>query len=146
MTMTMDSSKKVLNIAAVINFICGVPMTLLGIFGLSSAAAAYTVPEIADSLGEAGPMAAVLIFAASLIVLFSGILTIVEGILDKRAAKDPTKVMPVWWISIVLLVTHGISVVLAAMNGTLGIGSIAGLALTAFVFWAADFMKKELGK
>ena len=144
MTMTMDSSKNILNIASIIDFICGIPMMILGILGLTGTSIASQVPEITNELAEAGPALAAVAVIASAVCLISGLLTVVEGILSRRAAKDPTKVMPVWVISLVLLVMHGIAVVQNAMNGTLGIGTILSFALTQVVFWAANFMKKEM--
>ena len=58
MTMTVDSAKKILNIAAVIHLIGGILMIVVGILGLSGTAASYVAPEIADSLAEAGPVTA----------------------------------------------------------------------------------------
>ena len=146
MTMTADSSRKILNIAAVIHIICGIPMIVIGILGISGTAAASVAPEIADSLAEAGPMTAGMIMVLSAITLMVGFLAAVEGVLDRRAAKDPTKVMPVWYLSIVLLVINVIGLGLSAVTGTLGIGTIIELLFTVLVFSAANSIRKELGK
>ena len=146
MTMTVDSAKKILNIAAVIHIICGIPMIVIGILGISGTAAASVAPEIAESLAEAGPMTAGVIMVLSAITLIVGFLAAVEGVLDRRAAKDPTKVMPVWYLSIVLLVINVIGLGLSAVTGTLGIGTIIELLFTVLVFSAANSIRKELGK
>ena len=150
MRMTVDSAKKILNIAAVIHMIGGVLMIVIGILGFSGTAAAFVAPEIADSMAEAGPMAAGVIMALSAITLLVGFLAAVEGVLDRRAAKDPEKVMPVWYLSIVLLVINVIGLILPAVTGTLAISSAIGSAVeilfAALVFRAADSIRKELGK
>ena len=146
MTMTVNSATKILNIAAVIHIICGIPMIVVGILGLSGTAAATVAPEIADSLAEAGPMTAGVIMVLSAITLIVGFLAAVEGVLDRRAAKDPAKVMPVWYLSIVLLVINVIGLGLSAVTGTLGIGTIIELLFTVLVFSAANSIRKELGK
>ena len=146
MTMTVDSARKILNIAAVIHIICGIPMIVIGILGISGTAAASVAPEIAESLAEAGPMTAGVIMVLSAITLIVGFLAAVEGVLDRRAAKDPTKVMPVWYLSIVLLVINVIGLGLSAVTGTLGIGTIIELLFTVLVFSAANSIRKELGK
>ena len=146
MTMTVDSARKILNIAAVIHIICGIPMIVIGILGISGTAAASVAPEIAESLAEAGPMTAGVIMVLSAITLIVGFLAAVEGVLDRRAAKDPAKVMPVWYLSIVLLVINVIGLVLSVMTGTLGISTIIELLFTVLVFSAANSIKKELGK
>ena len=146
MTMTVDSARKILNIAAVIHIICGIPMIVVGILGLSGTAAASVAPEIAESLAEAGPMTAGVIMVLSAVILIVGFLAAVEGVLDRRAAKDPTKVMPVWYLSIVLLVINVIGLGLSAVTGTLGIGTIIELLFTVLVFSAANSIRKELGK
>ena len=146
MTMTVDSARKILNIAAVIHIICGIPMIVVGILGLSGTAAATVAPESADSLAEAGPMTAGVIMVLSAVILIVGFLAAVEGVLDRRAAKDPTKVMPVWYLSIVLLVINVIGLGLSAVTGTLGIGTIIELLFTVLVFSAANSIRKELGK
>ena len=146
MTMTVDSARKVLNIAAVIHLIGGILMIVVGILGLSGTAAASVAPEIADSLAEAGPMTAGAVMALSAVILIVGFLAAVEGVLDRRAAKDPAKVMPVWYLSIVLLVINVIGLGLSAVTGTLGIGTIIELLFTVLVFSAANSIRKELGK
>ena len=92
MTMTVDSARKILNIAAVIHIICGIPMIVVGILGISGTAAASVAPEIADSLAEAGPMTAGVVMALSAVILVTGFLATVEGVLARRAVKDPAKV------------------------------------------------------
>ena len=146
MTMTVDSARKILNIAAVIHIICGIPMIVIGILGISGTAAASVAPEIADSLAEAGPVTAGVIMALSAVTLIVGFLAAVEGVLARRAAKDPSKVMPVWYLSIALLVINVIGLILSIVTGTLGISTIIELLFTGLVFQAAGFMKKELGK
>ena len=146
MTMTVNSARRILNIAAVIHIICGIPMIVVGILGLSGTAAASVAPEIAESLAEAGPMTAGAVMALSAVILIVGFLAAVEGVLDRRAAKDPAKVMPVWYLSIVLLVINVIGLGLSAVTGTLGIGTIIELLFTALVFSAANSIRKELGK
>ena len=146
MTMTVDSAKKILNIAAVIHIICGIPMSVIGILGISGTAAASVAPEIADSLAEAGPMTAGVIMVLSAITLIVGFLAAVEGVLDRRAAKGPAKVMPVWYLSIVLLVINVIGLGLSAVTGTMGISTVIELLFTVLVFSAANSIRKELGK
>ena len=146
MTMTVDSARKILNIAAVIHIICGIPMIVIGILGISGTAAASVAPEIAESLAEAGPMTAGAVMALSAVILIVGFLAAVEGVLDRRAAKDPTKVMPVWYLSIVLLVINVIGLGLSAVTGTMGISTVIELLFTVLVFSAANSIRKELGK
>ena len=146
MTMTVDSARKILNIAAVIHIICGIPMIVVGILGLSGTAAATVAPEIAESLAEAVPMTAGVIMVLSAITLIVGFLAAVEGVLDRRAAKDPAKVMPVWYLSIVLLVINVIGLGLSAVTGTMGISTVIELLFTVLVFSAANSIRKELGK
>ena len=144
--MTVNSARKILNFAAVIHIICGIPMIVIGILGISGTAAASVAPEIADSLAEAGPMTAGAVMALSAVILVIGFLATVEGVLARRAAKDPSKVMPVWYLSIALLVINVIGLILSIVTGTLGISTIIELLFTGLVFQAAGFMKKELGK
>ena len=150
MTMTADSARKILNIAAFIHLIGGILMIVIGILGLSGTAASYVAPEIADSLAEAGPVTAGMIMTLSAVTLMIGFLAVVEGVLARRAAKDPAKVMPVWYLSIVLLVINVIGLILPAVTGNLAIssaiGSIIEILFAALVFRAADSIRKELGK
>ena len=144
--MTVNSARKILNFAAVIHIICGIPMIVIGILGLSGTAAASVTPEIVESLAEAGPMTAGAVMALSAVILVIGFLATVEGVLARRAAKDPSKVMPVWYLSIALLVINVIGLILSIVTGTLEISTIIELLFTGLVFQAAGFMKKELGK
>ena len=144
--MTVNSARKILNFAAVIHIICGIPMIVIGILGLSGTAAASVTPEIVESLAEAGPMTAGAVMALSAVILVIGFLATVEGVLARRAAKDPSKVMPVWYLSIALHVINVIGLILSIVTRTLGISTIIELLFTGLVFQAAGFMKKELGK
>ena len=91
-------------------------------------------------------MTAGVVMALSAVILVIGFLATVEGVLARRAAKDPSKVMPVWYLSIALLVINVIGLILSIVTGTLGISTIIELLFTGLVFQAAGFMKKELGK
>lgn len=148
--MNMDTSKKILNIAAVINFISGIPTVILGVIGLMGTQILMNDPkateELGTQLGEMAPAAPTLMYAVFGIMILSGVLTIVEGILNMRAVRDPEKIMPVWYLSIVLLVLNITGVISSAMSNSLGINAIVNLVMAGTVFYAANSIKEQLGK
>ena len=142
MMMTMDNSRRVLNIAALFDFISGVLLTALGICGFALAFTALNTPDLAYKMSSFGG-SSVIIGSCALLVLTGG-LAIVEGFLALRAVKDPSRIMPVWVLSIVTLVLHVVSLIIDFAAGSFGLYNVFGVMIASMVFAAANSMKNEV--
>ena len=66
-----------------------------------------------------------------------------------RAAKDPTKIMPVWVLSIVSLVLNILALGSSIFGGVAPadlLRSVLALAVSGLMFWAANNIKTAVGK
>ena len=147
--MEMSMSRKLLNAAAIIEFIEGafvlVLCALVVLAGISDPTLGEAVTTT-PSLGEFAPYT-VLIVGGVLGLCALG--SIIMGFLERRAAKDPTKIMPVWVLSILSVVLGAGSIVLNLVH-QVAIADLAfnfvGLAISILVLAAANNIKKEAGK
>ena len=147
--MEMSMSRKLLNAAAIIEFIEGAFILVLcalvvlaGINDPTLGDAITTVP----SLGELAPYT-VLIVGGILGLYALG--SIIMGLLERRAAKDPSKIMPVWVLSIITTVFTSISVISSLVQHTPVQemhSSIISLAISIAVLVIATNVKKEARK
>ena len=147
--MEMSMSRKLLNAAAIIEFIEGafvlVLCALVVLAGISDPTLGEAVTTT-PSLGEFAPYT-VLIVGGVLGLCALG--SIIMGFLERRAAKDPTKIMPVWVLSIISTVLTSMCVIsslvqhtpVQAMNS-----SIISLAISIAVLVIATNVKKEARK
>ena len=152
--MQRSGSQKVLLVLSILNII-GAVLGLLGGLAIMLGGAFFgAVPasEAASALegtgvtqGEAGALVGVLGF----VVILSGVIELVMGILGVRAANDNQKIMPVWVLSIASLVLNAIALVSTIVNGTFGTqgaSSIVGLILAVLMMWIANNIKREAGR
>jgi hypothetical protein len=78
--------------------------------------------------------------------IFSGVLSIVEGILGIRAANDMNKIMPVWILSIISLIGSVVTIIFSITQGTFGSNVwsyLLSLAASGAMFWIANNIKTQ---
>lgn len=109
----------------------------------------------ADQLAEAGVTAAdagMLSVATSMmavILIVAAAVSILEGVLGIRAAKDASKIMPVWILAIIGLVGAVITIIVSIANGSFAanaVSNIITLVIDGLMFWIANNIKTEAGK
>ena len=117
--------KLALKIVSVLQLICGI---LLAVLGLASTA------MFATAGGEGSAALAVL----SVLLVLSGALGIISGVLGLRAAKDPAKAMPA-------VVLGGISLALSVVSlvTSFSLESLAQCVLPAIYFGCALGLKNS---
>ena len=142
MTMTMETSRKVLNFASVYNFVTGGLVLLLGILGLVGVGAASAFPEALENVGAATVN---VLAGSSVLLLGTGVVEMFEGVCNRNAAKDPAKVFPALYLSIIMMAMQASSLIFSIAEGGNILLNVAGLAITATVFCAANSMKKAAG-
>ena len=130
--MSLGTSKMVLKIFGIFSIICGVFVIALGVFalvGLTQISPDELASDPTLSTG-AGSIA---------ILLFLGLVSLLEGIFSLRGAKDASKIMPAWIFAIIGVITGVIGLF---TGGVLG-GSIFSLIINIVIFIAANKIKKS---
>ena len=139
--MKMATSKKILHIASIYNYVTGGFLLLIGILGVAGVGAALDTSEALEDVG----LSFGLLAKGSVILLLAGTAGIIAGICDREAAKDPKKVMPAWYFSIVMIVIQVVSMIFSISDTEEVLFNILSLFLCVVVFFAANSMKKEVG-
>lgn len=145
--MDMALSKKVLNIAGIVDYITGGLTLILCVLAVALGAAGLSDPEFAQSFPATLGAAAFTTFGIYLGI--NALISIVTGYLSRRAVKDPTKVMPVWVISLISLVINAASVISCMAYDSTGSdmgGQIINFILAAVIFVAANSIKNSIRK
>ena len=148
--MERSQSQKVIRILSIINIIGAVLFIILGfmvIAGGALAGASGGSEIVAEGItaAEAGGLVSI----GGIVFVVIGIIEMLIGILGIRASNDASKIMPVWWLSLISLVMQvaGLVATFVQGGGTNGIiGTIASIAVAALMFWAANNVKAEAGK
>ena len=149
--MELETSKKILNIFGILNIIFGIFGFIFGIMflaGGSFAGIGLASGEIQASQDLQMGIGIALI--GGIIFVIIGILNFIEGILDRRAAKDISKIMPAWIISIIGLFDAAYSIFTLFTGKNYTPQSILGVAiavvLSIITFMAANSIKAAAGK
>ena len=127
--MTTETSRKILNVFGIIDIILGTIGIIVGVFAAAGGGALS---------GAAGFVVLVL----GVVLIFSALFSLLEGIFARRAAKDPSRVMPAFVFAIISLVFA----LLGLYNAVSGSGSFwtAGLnvLVNGLLFAAANTLRK----
>ena len=137
--MDLATSQKVVRIFGIIDIVVGVLVLVggVGMFGLGGAGAA-----VGDLNDKNVVLGAGILMLLGIIMLVSGIASILEGVFSLRAAKDASKVKPLWVLSIINIVLSVINLIGSFSNdGTSIFSGIISLAINAVIFYLANNIK-----
>jgi hypothetical protein len=84
-----------------------------------------------------------LVLVAGGAMLVMGCFSLAEGILSRRAAKDPSKAQPAFVITIISLVLAAINLTWAVVGGGSPVSAIVSVAINALLVMAANTQRKE---
>ena len=135
----MSNSQKYIKIISIIDIV-------FGVLGLIVSAAAATGGFVLASGATGADVAATDAMgfgAAMVIVALSSIFTIIVGILGLRAAKDASKVKPLFVVSIISLAVGVVSVILSVTGGTFKVSDLSGLVGSALMVFCANNVRKQ---
>lgn len=145
----LENARKTLKILGIVCVIFGIIGILMG--GLSLAGGGLMAGGLADTSGmsaadaETASLATGLVLGAGIVLLFSGIFTLLMGIFSVRGANDFSKVGAAYVFAIINLVVAIAGVVIDIIGGG-GISAIlanaGALAFSAGIFWAANTIKQ----
>ena len=145
--MEMTISRKVLNIAGILDYIAGGLTLLLGIAITGAGVLAMNDPELAQDMPvDLGVHTALII---GIVLAAGALLTMVYAHLERAAAKNPAKIMPVWVLSLLsVLINVGNLIYNLMMHVAIAeMGScFTGLAISILMLIIADNIKKEAGR
>ena len=137
--MTVETSRKILKIFGIISIIIGALGAIIGIVGVVGGGA---LASAGDDMSLGVGAAAIIV---SVVLLLSGIVSLLEGIFSVRAANDVSKIMPAWVFAIISLVFSVVGIFTNIKSGTSSIvGAIIGLGISVLIFVAANTIKKSL--
>ena len=138
----MSKSQKYINIISILNIIGGAIFIILGIVGFAGKGAVGN----AALVEQAGTADAPAMANAFLIVMIgSGVLSLITGILGVRAAKDATKVKPVFILSAISLAVVVIGLIGSIISGSFSASGLLELVAPGLMFWCANNVKKQAG-
>lgn len=144
--MESTTSKHILNIAGVLEVITGSLTLILSIAALALGIGGLTHAQYAQNfLVDIG---ACTLLGMGAVLGVNAAFSILYGFLEKRAAKNPSKIMPVWYISIISTVFNAIRLIIDIVNQTPlsdMVGSIVFFGIAVLVMIAAGSIKKEAG-
>lgn len=138
----MSNSQKYINIISILNIIGGaaqIIIGLLGAFGVGSVGA----DAIAQQAGDASAHTAVTGFIIALIV--AGVFSLICGILGVRAAKDASKIKPVFVLACISLAVALVGNIASIIGGSFSIGNLTELVAPALMVFCANNVRKQNG-
>lgn len=138
----MSNSQKYINIVSILNIIAGAIFIVLGIVGFAGKGAVGDA-ALVEQAGTAAAPATANAFLIGMIA--SGALSLITGILGFRAAKDATKVKPVFILSAISLAIVVIGLIGSAISGSFSVKGLLELVAPGLMFWCANNVKKQAG-
>lgn len=136
----MSNSQKYINIVSILNIIGGAAQIVFGILGAIGAGFVGSAAINAEA-GSATAAASVTGFVIALIV--SGAFSLICGILGVRAAKDASKIKPVFTLACLSLAVSAIGIIANIIGGQFSIGDLAQLVAPALMVWCANNVRKQ---
>ena len=137
----MSGSQKYIKIVGILNIIGGAFYVLIGILGFLGKGLVGNEALIKEA-GDSNAPAAVNVFLIVMIII--GLFSLIVGILGVRAGNDPSKVGPVFTLSIVSLAISVIGLVGSIFNGSFSIYSLIECVPPALMTWCANNVKKQV--
>ena len=108
---------------------------LIGIGGFGAATMDVNDEEVAGGV--------VSIVVVGLVMLATGILSLLEGIFSLQAAKNAAKAGPLWVISLVSVIGSVASMLLNIISGGSFTSGLFSLLINCFIFYLANNIKKH---
>ena len=138
--MDLAQSQKIIKILGILSIVAAVFVLigaagLIGIGGFGAATMDVNGEEVAG-----GVVSLVLV---GIVMLATGILSLLEGIFSLQAAKDAAKAGPLWVISLVSVIGPVASMLLNIVSGGSFTSGLVSLLINCFIFYLANNIKKH---
>lgn len=139
--MDLAKSQKIVKVLGILDIIAAVLCVIAGVgmFGVSGLAA-----ESEDIATNTDLQTGVAVFIfMGIIMLASGVVDLLEGIFALRAAKDASKVKPLWIFAIIGVVLGVMALITTIVKGGENVLSdVFSLAISCCMFYLANNIKK----
>ena len=139
--MTVQTSKTVLKVLGIVDIILGVLVLLGSVLTLTGGGllASGAVPMDQVEAGVSGT----LVLVAGGVMLLMGCFSLAEGILARRAAKDPSKAQPAFVFAVISLVLAAGNLISAIVGGGAPVSGLVSVAVNVLLVMAANAVRKE---
>ncbi len=145
--MEMSLSRKFLNVAGFLDYIMGTLALILSVLISAAGVYIYMHPALAKEIPSDFGRFSILVLGIA--VAAGAVFTILYGYLERAAAKDPAKIMPVWVLSILGVVLETGNIIIELIHHTaiadMGYAFIC-LLFSILVLVIANNVKKEAGR
>lgn len=147
--MNNNTSKTIIRVVSILNYIegaiylLGAAFFFVGGAMLGTADPASTTELVQETGMSASEMAGMTGMVGAGLVI-SGIMALIIGFLGMRAYKDPSKIMPVWVLSIISLVLSILALGFSIFSGSAPadlLRPVVTVAMSGLMFWAANNIK-----
>ena len=139
--MKIETSKSVLKVCGSIDMFYGVLEILLGALSMAGGGLVSAMGSLAEA--DIPEVAGPLVLVTGIGIVLLGVFSLVEGILSRKAATDPSKARPAFVFAVISLVLTGINLVASLVNGGSPLSAIVGVVLNGLLVAAAYTMRKE---
>ena len=136
--MTVKISKSILNVFGLIDIIYGVFEIIFSILAFADGGLLAS-GQVAAEEGVTGPM----VILVGVVFLLLGAFSLVEGILSRRAAKDPSKAKPAFVFAIISLVLAAVGLVNTLTGSGSPVSAIVSVVINVLLVVAANTLRKE---
>ena len=137
----MSASQKYIKIVSILNIIGGAFYVLIGILGFLGKGLVGNEALIEQAGGDSSAPMAANVFLIVMIVI--GLFSLVVGILGVRAANDPSKIGPVFTLSVVSLIISVVNLFVGIFGGNFSVYSLIECVPPALMTWCANNVKKQ---
>ena len=138
--MDLAQSQKIIKILGILSIVAAVFVLIgaAGLIGIGGFGAATM--DVNDEEAASGVVS---IMVVGLVMLATGILSLLEGIFSLQAAKNAAKAGPLWVISLVSVIGSVASMLLNIISGGSFTSGLLSLLINCFIFYLANNIKKH---
>ena len=133
-------------VLSILGLVGGLAITFLG--GAVIAAAPEVAAEGGATAAEVSSVGGMAVIASGVIII-AAIFGILAGVFGIRAANDNQKIMPVWVVTLIVIILNVVGLIVVIANGSFGgnaFGYVIDLVFSIILFWIANSIKTQAGK
>ena len=135
-----SNSQKYIFVISILNIIGGVFYLIIGVLGFMGKSIAGNEALIQQAGEESTPA---LVTAFIIMMILSGAFSLLLGFLGIRAAKDASKIGPVYILAMLSLIISVVNLFVGIFGGNFSIQSLIEIVPPALMFWCAGNVKKQ---
>ena len=136
----MSNSQKFIFVISILNIIGGIFYLVIGVLGFMGKSIAGNEALIQQAGEESAPA---LVTGFIIMIIITGALSIFLGFLGIRAAKDASKIGPVYIVAMLSLIISVVNLFVGIFGGNFSIQSLIEIVPPALMFWCAGNVKKQ---